>query len=229
MRCLKLIAAVSVLVANVFGYAAYGKSPDNVIQNYKKVPPVINYYPYSDFSFDDKRLKWVPSNNLARKTGSAVYATGDPLFLEGYVADIDGIPIDNVTVKIVQSNSNGVYNHMVNKKDALYDDEFSANGIAITDNRGYYRFVTVFPGYYNNRAPHIHVQFEHPKHGMIETEIFFKDHPRNLKDPKYKKLTKAQQKLVTADAFYINKNDHAKGKKAVFNVIFNSNQITKDL
>lgn len=101
--------------------------------------------------------------------------------------------------------------------------------MAITDNSGYFRFLTVFPGYYNNRAPHLHVRIEHRTYGTIETEIFFENHPRNAKDPKYKKLTKNQQKTVTAKVFFVDRLNKDAGKKARFDVTYNATQVLKDL
>jgi protocatechuate 3,4-dioxygenase beta subunit len=213
----------------IFAKKVLANTPEEMLTKYEDIPPNIDYYPFSDFSFDDKRIKWNAFNNLRRKSGSAFYAIGEPLFLEGYITDINDVPIDNVQVKLVQANSNGIYNHLVEKTDALHDSNFAGNGVTYTDNRGYYRFLTVFPGYYNNRAPHLHVVFEHNKHGRIETEIFFENHPRNKTDPKYKKLTVMQKKNVTANVFFINPNEKELGKKALFNITFNTNQTTKAL
>lgn len=229
MRFVKKNFIITSIFSLFFIFNTSAKSPEEVIEQYQNVPPTIDYYPYSDFSFDDNRIKWNTSNNLARKTGSAVYAIGDPLVVEGYVFDINHVPIDGVTVRIVQTNSNGEYNHLISKSGGLNDSNFAANGMAVTDNRGYYRFITVFPGYYNRRAPHIHIRLEHPRHGRIETEIFFKGHPRNANDPKYKKLTENQKKLVTGDVVYINGKVPEQGKIIRFNVIYNTNQTTKAL
>jgi len=215
-------------ISSIF-FKAFAKSPEEVLIQYQNIPPIIDYYPYSDFSFDDEKIKWSQFNNLRRKQGSAIFAIGEQLFIEGYVKDIDGVPIDNVMIKLIQTNSNGVYTHMVEKNDALYDSNFNGNGITFTDNRGYYRFLSVFPGFYNRRAPHLHVRFEHPKHGIIETEIYFKNHPRNRTDPKYSKLTRRQKELVTADVYFINESSKELGKRIIFNVVFNANQTTKEL
>jgi protocatechuate 3,4-dioxygenase beta subunit len=204
-------------------------TPEDVLMKYQTVPPMIDYYPYSDFSFDDVRIKWQTFNNLRRKIGSPFYAIGEPLFVEGYVKDINDVPIDNVQVRLIQANANGAYNHFLENDDALFDPNFAGNGVTYTDNRGYYRFLTVFPGYYNNRAPHLHVVFEHSKYGRIETEIFFENHPRNITDPKYKKLTLKQKKNVTGTVIFIDAKEKELGKKVFFDITFNTNQTTKTL
>jgi protocatechuate 3,4-dioxygenase beta subunit len=221
-----LIVLINLLISS-FCLTSFAKSPETVLEDHNKIPPTINYYPYSDFSFTDERIEWQTYNNLRRKQGSAFFAIGEKLFVEGYVKDINGIPIDGIVVKLVQSNANGVYNHMAEKEDALYDSNFASNGISITDNRGYYSFITVFPGYYNNRAPHLHIKLESLKHGIIETEIFFENHPRNAMDPKYTKLTKQEQKLLTGQTSFIDPRQKEQGKKVRFDLTYNANQTTK--
>jgi protocatechuate 3,4-dioxygenase beta subunit len=224
-----LYKLIITLIISSFCFNVFAKSPEEALRRVKEIPPIINYYPYSTFSFEDERIKWNSFNNLRRKSGSAFYAIGEPLFLEGYITDVNDVPIDNVQIKLIQANANGVYDHLIEKTDALYDANFANNGITITDNRGYYRFLTVFPGYYNNRAPHLHVVFEHAKYGRIETEIFFENHPRNAGDPKYRRLTENQKKNVTAFVYFINPKEKELGKKVVFNLIFNTNQTTKTI
>src|SRR5580704_7326397 len=91
------------LIASTFT-STFAVVPEKVIEDYENIPPTINYYPYSTFSFEDDRIKWTPSNNLRRKTGSSFVAIGEQLFVEGYVKDINGVPIDGVTVLMIHSN-----------------------------------------------------------------------------------------------------------------------------
>lgn len=221
---------ITLIISSFCCFRVFAQNPQEAVVNYKYIPPTINYYTYLKvFGFDDDNIKWNASNNLRRKTGSAFFALGDLLVLDGYVTDIDNVPIDNVQVKIVQANANGVYNSLSSKEDALYDANFAGNGVTYTDNRGYYRFITIFPGYYNKRAPHLHALFMHEQHGVLETEIFFSNHPRNKNDYKYKQLTDRQKALLTADVFFINSEDKSQGKNAKFNVTLNTTQGNKRL
>lgn len=223
------ILIVNLIISSFYFVNSFATTPEELIESYNKTPPLINYYPYGDFSFEDKKIKWSTFNNLRRKTGSAFYALGEPLFVEGYIKDVNGVPIDGVSIRMIQANSNGVYNNMSEKTDGLYDENFAGNGITVTDNRGYYRFLTVFPGYYNKRAPHLHMLIEHPKYGRIETEVFFQHHPRNANDYKYKKLSIEQRKIATAEVLFLDPSDKEAGKKAIFNVMFNVMQPTKEI
>ena len=139
---------ITFIISSFCFFEILAQNPQEAVLNYKYVPPAINYYTHLKvFGFNDDKVKWNPSNNLRRKTGSAFFAMGELLVVEGYVSDIDGVPIDNVQIKLLQANANGVYNSLTSQDDALYDANFAGNGVTYTDNRGYYRFITVFPGY----------------------------------------------------------------------------------
>lgn len=209
---------------------ALAKTAEEVMLQYENITPNIKHYEGSDFHFDDLRLGNFTSNNLSRKTGSAIFAIGEPLIIFGAVKDINNIPIDNVKVEIIQANSNGAYNHMISPNSALYDSNFTGAGTAVTNNNGEYMFITVFPGYYNDRAPHIHMRLTHIQHGQIETEVFFQNHERNTNDPKYRKLSKKEQGLVTGMTYYsVVPEGEDPYKILEFNIIFNTNQSTKSL
>jgi protocatechuate 3,4-dioxygenase beta subunit len=223
---------ITFLITSFFSshFASFAKTPEEVRRQYENITPIINIYKGSDFRFNDPRLGRFTSNDLTRKTGSAIFAIGEPLVLFGVVRDINNVPIDGVKVEIIQANSNGAYNHMIGQNSALYDSNFAGSGISITDNNGEYAFITVFPGHYNDRAPHIHIRLTHPQHGQIETEIFFQNHERNTRDPKYKKLSPQKQNLITGMTYYSESEEGEEPYKIVeFNIIFNTNQSTKSL
>jgi protocatechuate 3,4-dioxygenase beta subunit len=214
------------LLISSFCFNVLAKSPEEVLYNYEEIPTEINYYPYSNFSFDDKDIKWNTSNNLRRKAGSSFFAIGEPLLVEGYILDTNGVPISGVEVRLIQTNASGVYTQMTLKTEALYDANFTGNGISITDNRGYYSFISIFPGYYNNRAPHLHIRINY-QNLQLETEIFFAGHPRNKTDYKYNKLTIESTKNATADVFFIDAKNKNKGKVARFDLVLNVSQGNK--
>lgn len=104
---------ISLIIASFCAKNVFAKSPEEVLDGFDNITKTINHYPHSLFSFDDETIKWVPFNNLRRKSGSAFYAIGEPLFIEGYIRDIDNIPLDGVTVRMLQANANGAYNYML--------------------------------------------------------------------------------------------------------------------
>lgn len=192
-------------------------TPEDTLKNINKLTPSF----YKEGMYGElKNVPENPTNNLRRKVGSAYIANGLPLFIKGRVLDVTGSPIANVTVKIMQTNHYGSYNFLLNEKSGMYDPNFLSTGTSITNNLGQYYFSTVLPGYYGNRAPHIHFQLTHNKF-TFETEMFFKNHPRNYSDSKYIKLSDVEKNIVTANTYYVDRNDFSKGMYAVFDIYIN--------
>lgn len=95
------------------------------------------------------------NNNLTRKTGSFYMAVGEPLYIKGNIIDAFKVPIEGVIVKIWQTNAAGKYHTLLNKNSKYLDPNFVMSGQSVTDNMGNYEFLTIFPGFYDDRAPHI--------------------------------------------------------------------------
>ena len=159
------------------------------------------------------------NNNLTRKTGSFEVAIGEPLYLQGKIIDAFKIPIEGAIVKIWQTNAAGKYHSLLNKGSKYIDKNFIMSGQSITDNMGNYSFITIFPGYYDDRAPHINMIITHKKFGTIETEIYFDKHFRNNSDPIYLTYPKEDRIKLTAPVIYVDKEDVKKGKVATFNIV----------
>ena len=93
------------------------------------------------------------------------------------------------------------------------------SGTARTDNLGRYGFKTIFPGFEKDRAPYINIIISHPKFGTIETEIYFKDHPLNEKDPYYMSYSLEDRIALTANVVDIDEKNIKDGKVATFNIV----------
>lgn len=159
------------------------------------------------------------NNNLTRKTGSFEVAVGEPLYIEGTVIDAFKIPIEGAIIKIWQTNAAGYYQTLLDKSSKYYDKNFMSSGQAVTDNLGRYNFLTIFPGFYDDRAPHINIIISHRKFGTIETEIYFDGHFRNSIDPIYLTYPEEDKKMLTAPVNYVDREDLTKGKKIRFNIV----------
>lgn len=83
------------------------------------------------------------ANDLTKLAGKA--ATGQPIEITGRVTQLDGKPLDNVILEIWQADSEGRFD----------SPEFFGWGRAATDAQGIYRFKTIRPGAYSDRAAHI--------------------------------------------------------------------------
>ena len=166
-----------------------------------------------------KPKKFNKNNNLTRKTGSFNVAVGEPLYIVGTVIDAFKIPIEGAIIKIWQTNAAGYYQTLLNDSSKYVDKNFMVSGQATTNNLGQYSFITIFPGFYDDRAPHINVIITHKKFGTIETELYFDGHFRNNKDPIYLSYPEEDRKKITASMSYVNNNDLSKGKIATFNIV----------
>jgi protocatechuate 3,4-dioxygenase, beta subunit len=109
-------------------------------------------------------------------------AQGEVIHLAGSVRDAFGRPVFAARVEIWQANRYGRYRHQSEYEPTTRDRDFQGFGAASTDRAGAYRFRTIRPGAYNNRAPHIHLQVLGPRGGVV-TQVYFPSEPRNGQDP----------------------------------------------
>lgn len=158
------------------------------------------------------------SNNLVQKSGSFEVAVGEPLYIKGSVSDAFGVPIMGAVIRIWQTNSTGKYHTLLDEDSEYIDQNFSMSGEATTDNLGKYGFITIFPGFFDNRAPHINMIIAHENFGKVETQIYFEGHARNEEDPYYLSYTEKEQKMVTANVEYVDESNITLGKIATFNI-----------
>lgn len=177
------------------------------------------------FDFITRPRKISSSNNLLKKTGSFHVATGEVLYIQGIVTDSFGVPVSNAVVEIWQTNTAGVYHTLIPATDKRYDPNFNMSGRAITDNLGRYYFVTIFPGFYENRAPHINMHVRHNDFKEVKTEIYFSDHPRNNYDPYYLVMNPQDRELVTCKTTYFKENKPSLGKVCNFDITLNGVQL----
>ena len=70
---------------------------------------------------------------------------GDVIEITGRVIQADGNPLDNLVLEIWQADGKGRFDN----------PDFFGWGRAATDVNGVYRFRTIKPGAYGDRAPHI--------------------------------------------------------------------------
>ncbi len=161
------------------------------------------------------------NNNLRTASGSFNSAIGEPLYIVGRVLDVFGVPIGNAKIEIWHTNASGKYHTLVSRNSKYVDPNFSISGTAISDNMGYYSFVTIFPGFYDKRAPHINVSIKHKHFGNINTQIYFDDHPRNKKDIYLMAYKNSDRALLLSKISYVNDTRPELGKVAEFNIVIN--------
>ncbi|MDR2777665.1 MAG: hypothetical protein LBB24_02775 [Rickettsiales bacterium] len=171
-----------------------------------------------------KPILFSKSNNLVRRAGSFKLALGEPLYIKGKITDAFGVPIDGVIVKIWQTNATGRYHSLLQRNSKYIDKNFLMSGQSVTDNMGRYEFITIFPGFYDDRAPHINVIVSHKKFGIVETEMYFDNNPKNSKDPVYLAYSEDDRKLLTATVRPLHSGNPESGKIAIFNMVMDGLQ-----
>jgi protocatechuate 3,4-dioxygenase beta subunit len=126
-----------------------------------------------------------------------VHGNGEPIgeriIVHGRVADDDGKPVRNTLVEVWQANAAGRYVHKKDKHPAPLDPNFVGAGRCLTDDEGYYRFVSVKPGpypwknHYNAWRPaHIHFSlFGRAFTQRLITQMYFPGDPMYFQDPIY--------------------------------------------
>ncbi|MDR1494576.1 MAG: hypothetical protein LBI29_00885 [Rickettsiales bacterium] len=171
-----------------------------------------------------KPSEFSKNNNLVKKVGSFKIALGEPLYIRGRVTDAFGIPIDGVIIKIWQTNAAGRYHSLLQKSSKYIDRNFLMSGQSITDNMGKFEFITIFPGFYDDRAPHINFLISHRRFGIIETEMYFEENPKNFRDPIYLTYSEDEKKLLTATVRPVSRKSPENGKIATFNIVMDGLQ-----
>ena len=104
-------------------------------------------------------------------------ANGSPLTLEGTVRDTSGRTISGATVEIWQADARGRYRHP-GVDPHTRDAGFQGYGRTKTDGEGRYRFVTIIPGNYGSRPPHIHFRILPPAGRELVTQMYFRGNNR---------------------------------------------------
>lgn len=134
-------------------------------------------------------------NDLTTQANSA--PLGEKLIVAGRLLDADGRPVRRSLVEIWQANASGRYAHPGDTHDAPLDPNFSGIGRTLTDDDGWYRFVTIRPGAYpwrNHpyawRPQHIHFSLlgNAPVQRLV-TQMYFPGDPLLALDPVYNSVS----------------------------------------
>lgn len=112
-------------------------------------------------------------------------AIGPRIVVQGHVRDEFGRPVPHTLVEVWQANAGGRYRHKKEGYLAPLDPNFGGCGRCITDENGFYEFLTVKPGPYpwpngpdDWRPAHIHLSvFGHSFAQRLITQLYFEGDP----------------------------------------------------
>jgi protocatechuate 3,4-dioxygenase beta subunit len=125
------------------------------------------------------------NNLILNYTRGDAPAVGERILMHGRVLDENNRPVRNTLVEIWQANAGGRYRHKKDGYLAPLDPNFGGCGRTMTDENGYYEFLTIRPGAYPwpNRANdwrpmHIHVSVFGSGFGQrLITQMYFEGDP----------------------------------------------------
>src|SRR5437899_3103969 len=131
---------------------------------------------------------------------------GERIIVSGRVLDDNGRPVPHTLVEIWQTNAAGRYRHDRDSHPAPLDANFTGAGRALTDENGFYRFVTIKPGAYpwknhDNawRPAHIHFSLFGPAFATrLVTQMYFPVDPLFPFVPLFHSISdeKARKRLI---------------------------------
>ncbi|MBV0912705.1 protocatechuate 3,4-dioxygenase subunit beta [Anianabacter salinae] len=125
------------------------------------------------------------NNLIVNYTQGEGLAVGERIRVHGRVLDENARPVPNTLVEIWQANAGGRYRHVKDNYFAPLDPNFGGCGRTITDDNGFYEFLTIRPGAYPwpNRANdwrpmHIHFSiFGHAFGQRLISQMYFQGDP----------------------------------------------------
>jgi protocatechuate 3,4-dioxygenase, beta subunit len=158
--------------------------------------------------------------DLTRNAGTGGEALGQRIIVTGRVLDEHGNPVSHTLVEVWQANAAGRYWHERDQWPAPLDPNFLGIGRCLTDDEGYYRFLSIRPGAYpwrNHpnawRPSHIHFSlFGAWSMSRLVTQMFFPDDPLQPLDPIFNAVPEsARQRMVASYAHDITEPEWALG------------------
>ncbi|QBX38844.1 protocatechuate 3,4-dioxygenase subunit beta [Brevundimonas sp. S30B] len=173
-----------------------------------------------------------PSMTDLTRRGSAE-AIGQRIIVSGRVLDDRGRPVAGTAVELWQANAAGRYMHHKDRWDAPLDPNFTGSGLAVTDDQGRYRFVTIRPGAYpwgnhSNawRPEHIHFSVFGPAFAArLVTQMYFPGDPLIALDPiANASPPEALERLISRFDLETTEEAHALGY--VFDIVLRGRQAT---
>jgi protocatechuate 3,4-dioxygenase beta subunit len=144
-------------------------------------------------------------NDLTRQhSGEPI---GERIIVRGRVLDDGGRPVRHTLVEVWQANAAGRYFHQNDGHSAPLDPNFTGAGRTLTDENGFYQFVTIKPGAYpwrnhDNawRPAHIHFSLFGPAFATrLVTQMYFPGDPLFPYDPIFQSIPdeKARQRVIS--------------------------------
>ncbi|MEO7390640.1 MAG: protocatechuate 3,4-dioxygenase [Ramlibacter sp.] len=129
------------------------------------------------------------------RNGKLAYGRGQPAWVEGNIADLQGRPVAGAQVEIWQCDDDGHYHHPGDGGKA--DPSFQGFGRVTVGADGRYRFRTIKPVPYSGRTPHIHVKVKLGARELLTTQMYVEGDSHNERDSLWQRMDPAARAAVT--------------------------------
>lgn len=123
------------------------------------------------------------SNNLLRKSTETAMYCGQKIIIHGKVLDKNCVPVPDARVYVWQVGCGGYYHYIPFKNRVNHklfkinqDSSFIGNGVAITNNKGEFHFITVYPGKAHGLPAHVNIRVKHQLFDDLQTRLYLKGH-----------------------------------------------------
>ena len=116
-------------------------------------------------------------NNLLVLDQGEPTTVGTPLEISGLLVFEDGTPVVGGTIEIWQVDGQGIYDHPNAPGTQNRDPAFQFYGESVTDDEGFWTFLTLDPVLYESRPRHIHVKVKVDSTEVVTTQIYFDGDP----------------------------------------------------
>ncbi len=157
------------------------------------------------------------SNNLRRASKSPYIASGDIIYVQGTVRDVNCTPVPNAIVKLWQTDAYGNYDNQ--------EAEFLGSATAVADNLGNFSFITILPKEYMPKfiyesflAPHLNLHISHSSFPDLLTRIYFPEHILNDADSELSSLDPFSKDLLISELVPVNMDNLNEGFFMFFDV-----------
>jgi protocatechuate 3,4-dioxygenase beta subunit len=190
---------------------------DNSAQDYEAALTRDAYSKHCELTPPNKSPMWpgtkyiYKGNNLVQPAGKSQSVPGQFLYVTGRIFDENCVPLKNAKVQLWQANSEGKYIYPHGGSFANPYPLFAGSGTTYTDNRGRFKFHTVFPGPFKDRAPKLAFRVTHADTVPLFSTIYFEGDVRNQEDKYYRRVPSDLKPLVTATTEPLNTADINQG------------------
>jgi protocatechuate 3,4-dioxygenase beta subunit len=98
---------------------------------------------------------------------------GNPMKISGYVyGGVDNTkPLTNAMIEIWQADNSGQYHPAAQGAASQYSGQLALRGYVMTDAKGYYEFMSIFPAEYEGRVRHIHARASASGYQPVVTQM----------------------------------------------------------